>query len=117
MLEVLIALVLMAVSLTALVRLSGMEARTSADLRDRTLAQWVAANRLAEVRLREGFPEIGRSRGEVTMAGQRWRWDQDVQGTDEETIRRIEVRVRRLREGSDDGEGIDASLLGFAARR
>ena len=117
LLEVLVALLLMAISLTALVRLSGLEARASADLRDRTLAQWVAANRLAEVRLREGFPDTGRSRGEVALGGQRWRWVQDVQDTDEDSIRRIEVQVSRLNDDPDGDEGVDARLLGFASRR
>jgi general secretion pathway protein I len=117
LLEVLVALVLVAVTLGALVRLSSLEARASADLRDRTLAQWVAANRLAEVRLGEGFPSTGRSRGETTMGTQRWLWEQDVQDTDEPTIRRIEVSVRRLRGERDAGEGVDASLVGFAVQR
>jgi general secretion pathway protein I len=116
LLEVLVALLLMALALTALVRLSGLEARATAQLRDTTLAQWVAANALAEVRLREPLPAIGLRQGEASMGGRRWRWRMNIAATDEATIRRLDVDVLApdQRQGSEDG--VVATLTGFSVQ-
>lgn len=114
LIEVLIALLLLSLSLVALIRLVTLHAQASAQMRDGTLAQWVAANVIAETRLRSPFPPTGRSNGEVTMGQQRWRWELIVAGTDEPSIRRLDVTVNAV-DAADDG-GVAAALSGFAAR-
>ena len=49
--EVLVALVVVAIGLAALMVAVSGTARTSGYLRDKTLAQWIALNRLTQVRL------------------------------------------------------------------
>ena len=49
--EVLVALVIVAMALAALMITVSSTARTSGYLRDKTVAQWIALNRLTEVRL------------------------------------------------------------------
>lgn len=115
LLEVLVALLLLSLALVALVRLAGLDARATAQLREGTIAQWVAANVLAESRLRDGFPAVGRSNGETTMAGQRWRWTLEVEDTDEADIRRMDVDVVSA-SAAGDAEGVAARLSGFARR-
>lgn len=115
LLEVLVALLLLSLALVALVRLAGLDARATAQLREGTVAQWVAANVLTETRLRDGFPAVGRSNGESTMAGQRWRWTLVVNATDEPGIRRLDVEVVAV-DASRNDEGIAARLSGFASR-
>ncbi len=115
LLEVLVALLLLALALVALVRLAGLDARASAQLRDATLAQWVAANVLSETRLRQPFPAIGRSSGESRMGQQRWRWTLDVRSTDEPGIRRLDVDVVVAGDVPRDA-GVAAHLTGFASQ-
>ena len=117
LLEVLIAILLLALALTALVRLAGLEARASAHLRERTLAQWVASNALAETRLREPFPAIGRREGETALGSRRWRWQIDVQGTDEASIRRMEARVFDADTPDEEDAPAASELIGFAVQR
>lgn len=114
LLEVLVALLLLALALVALVRLAGLEARATAQLRDGTVAQWVAANVLAETRLRDALPAVGRSNGETRMADRRWRWALEVSATEEAGIRRLEVVVEAV-DGPRDG-GVAARMTGFASR-
>lgn len=115
LLEVLIALLLLSLSLVALIRLVTLHAQASAHLRDATLAQWVAANVIAETRLRTPFPNTGRSNGEVTMGAQRWHWELVIAGTDEPTIRRLDVRVTHA-EAERNADGVVSALTGFAAQ-
>lgn len=115
LLEVLVALLLLSLALAALVRLAGLDARASAQLRDATMAQWVAANVLAETRLRTPLPAIGTSNGEATLGGQRWRWTLVVNATDEPGIRRLDVDVVAVDAVRDTG-GVAARLTGFASR-
>ena len=111
----LIALLLMSLALTGLMRLATLETRAAAQLRDATIAQWVASNAIADARLREGFPAIGTRDGESAMAGRQWRWRLDVSGTQEAAIRRLDVTV--FAPGSEDGdEGSVAALTGFATQ-
>ena len=116
LLEVLVALLLLSLALVALVRLAGLDARATAQLREGTIAQWVAANALAEARLRDGFPAVGRSNGETTMAGQRWRWTLEVSATEEPLIRRMEVEVVAAGSSMNPDDGIAARMSGFANR-
>ncbi|KWR84270.1 hypothetical protein RN01_07120 [Cupriavidus sp. SHE] len=62
MIEVLVALVIVAVALGACMRAAGMMADSSDGLRARTVAGWSAANRLAELRLAATRPAIGSRR-------------------------------------------------------
>lgn len=110
LLEVMVALLLLSLALVALVRMAGLEARALTQLREATLAQWVAANVIAETRLKGAAASGARSEGRAEMGRQDWRWQMDVSATDEPSLLRLEVRV--FPADSDEGEA-SASLTGF----
>lgn len=112
LLEVMVALAVVAIALTAVLSSSGRTVRNAAELRDRTIAQWVAENRLAELRLESGWPSTGRTRGQAEMAGRDWFWTMRVAETEDEDLRRVEVEVARDR-ADDDGV---FTMLGFVGR-
>ncbi len=93
LLEVLIALVVVALALLALTRTAGGQVAAFDALRERTLAGWVAANVLAETRIATPLPPAGRRDGRVRFAERDWRWTIDVQNTENVNIRRIDVVV------------------------
>jgi general secretion pathway protein I len=109
LIEVLIALVVIALALLALTRTAGIEVRAHDALRERTLAGWVAANVLAETRLARALPPTGRSDGRVEFGGRRWHWSRDVQSTPNPQIRRIDVQVF-----AGEATAASATLSGFA---
>jgi general secretion pathway protein I len=119
LLEVLIALLLLSLALTALIRLSGLEARATTHLRDTTFAQWVAANAIAEARLRANLVAGTRREGETTLGQRVWRWQLDTQSTEEPSVLRLEARVFAVDRGtaSLDDESPVTSLTGFAVQR
>ncbi len=91
--EVLVALIVVALALAALMGAISSSARGSEYLRDKTIAQWIAMNRITEVRLNlQKFGEAG-DKGEITFANRKWRYDTRYFETDNATIRRVAVRV------------------------
>ncbi len=119
LLEVLVALLLLSLALVALMRLTALDLRASAQLRDTTLAQWVASNVLAETRLRSEFPPLGRSNGETRMANQRWRWELVIEPTQAPRIRKLDVTVTAIGEdgrATRNDEGVAANMTGFAVQ-
>ncbi|HLS81815.1 MAG TPA: type II secretion system minor pseudopilin GspI [Steroidobacter sp.] len=110
LIEVLAALVIVSLGMFAVITAVGQTANTSSYLRDKTLAHWVAMNRLTEARLLPTAPSIDKSSDEIEMAGRRWRWTMEVTQTAVETIRRIDVSVRAAE--APDGSSL-ATVTGF----
>lgn len=112
LLEVLIALVVLGVSLTALIHAASVSTRDFAGMRERTLAGWIAANVLTETRLKETSPAPGRRDGRLRYAGRDWAWTLDVEPTTEEGISRLDIQVYTDAERTDPV----ARLTGFTSR-
>ena len=91
--EVLVALMIVALSLAALMNSVSSAARGSEYLRDKTIAQWIAMNRIVEVRMNiQKFGDNG-DKAEIEFANRKWRYDTRYFDTDNPTIRRVVVRV------------------------
>jgi general secretion pathway protein I len=110
LLEVLAALVIISLGMLAVIEAIGQTASNSTRMRDRTLAHWVAMNRLTAVRLEPRAPKIDKTSDEVEMAGRRWRWTMEVTETPVQSMRRIDVRVG---EAEGDDERSLAQVTGF----
>lgn len=110
LIEVLAALVVVSLGMLGVIEAVSQTASNTAYLRDKTLAHWVAMNRLTEMRLEAQTPRIAKSSDELEMAGRRWRWTAEVTQTPLQSMRRIDVKVR-LADG-DDGSSL-ASVSGF----
>jgi len=95
--EVLIALVVLAVGILAMVSGASDFARNASELRQRAMARWVAENRLTELTLQPTWPDTGKERGSERMGGVEWEWESDVQKTPNGDIRRATITVRRER--------------------
>jgi general secretion pathway protein I len=93
MVEVLVALMIVAMGLAALMVAVSGTARTSGYLRDKTLAQWIALNRLSEVRLNTTKFGQNTDVGELTFAGRTWHYDTRYFDTSIATMKRVVVRV------------------------
>jgi general secretion pathway protein I len=91
--EVLVALMIVAMGLAALMITVSSTARTSGYLRDKTLAQWMALNRLSEVRL--NLTKFGQNTdtGELNFANRTWHYDTRYYDTSFATMKRVVVRV------------------------
>jgi general secretion pathway protein I len=111
LIEVLIALAVLAIALAAVMRALSQSIDLSAGLRDRNIALWVAQNRLAEHQIRHDWPSQDTTEGTTEMAGREWRWREQVSGTPEPALRRIEIEVRAA-----NGDQALAHLVGFLSQ-
>jgi len=91
--EVLVALMVVALGLAALMVTVSGTARTSGYLRDKTLAQWIALNRLTEVRLNMNKFGQNTDTGELVFAGRTWHYDTRYFDTSIASMKRVVVRV------------------------
>lgn len=91
--EVLVALTVVALGLTALMVAVSGTARTSGYLRDKTIAQWIALNRLAQVRLTVNKVADSHDTAQLDFAGRKWHYDTRYFDTQFQTMKRVVVRV------------------------
>ena len=91
--EVLVALAVVALGLTALMVAVSSTARTSGYLRDKTIAQWIALNRLTQVRLQVNKLGDTQDTGQIDFAGQKWHYDTRYFDTQFPSMKRVVVRV------------------------
>lgn len=94
LIEVLAALIIVSLGMLGVIQAVGQTASNSSYLREKTLAHWVAMNRLTVVRLQKTAPRVDKTSDEVEMAGRKWRWTMVVTQTPVESIRRIDINVR-----------------------
>ena len=93
LIEVLVALMVVAMGLAALMTAVSSTARTSGYLRDKTLAQWMALNRLSEVRLNLSKFGQNTDMGEIYFANRIWHYDTRYFDTSITSMKRVVVRV------------------------
>ena len=93
LLEVIVALAILAIALAALIKVSSEYTDNMRYLRDRTLAHWVAMNVLTQVRVYQQWPEVGKQQGKMMMAERQWFWQLTVSETVDTELRRLEVQV------------------------
>ncbi len=94
LLEVMVALAVLAIALAALIKGVAANSANAAYLRDKTLAHWVGMNVVAEQRLMGEWSDKGTKRGEEEMGNHIWYWSSAVSETFDEDVRRLDVEVR-----------------------
>lgn len=115
LLEVLVALAIFALVAASVLTASARSVQTAAQLEAKTLAMWVADNRLTELQLAEVPPADGRDQGQVEFAGRRWLWQSEIQATSEPSMRRVTLWVAAEQRGAagDLRDRALVSLSGF----
>jgi len=99
--EVLVALAVLAIALAGIMRVTSQAISTSYTLRERNLALWVAQNRLVMHQLKRDWPDTDTVDGDAEMAGVKWFWREQVSATPQKDMRRIEISVRRTADSKD----------------
>ena len=116
LIEVLVALAIVAIGMAAVLGTLTSSASTVLYLRDKTIAQWVALNHIAEQRLQNTpgqAPQVGKSDGDVDYAGSKWHWHQEIVATSIQGMVRLDVMVRPADSKADNDHGWYVTLSGI----
>jgi general secretion pathway protein I len=111
LIEIIVAMTILAIAMGAVIKTAAQHTSNSAYLRDRTIAHWVAMNKLAELRISKAFPPKGEEKGSIPMANKDWYWVIKVTETPEETIRRVDIEVK-----AEEGKQTITSLIGYLGK-
>ena len=88
-----VALLIVALGMTAVFMQLDQYALSANLTRDKTLASWIASNRLTELSIQPSWPEIGEQTDTVEFANQEWQLQVTTSATDVENLRRVDVSV------------------------
>lgn len=112
LIEILVALVILAVALAATTRAAGVATDGALETRHRILATWAAENRVAEMRARKLFPSAATTQFTVEQGGMALSIEETVSETANPTIRRVELAVADAR----DPRRVLTRITGHVAR-
>jgi general secretion pathway protein I len=93
LIEVMVALTIIAISLTALLSTSGAQANSVTYLKQKTLAHWVALNELTQLRILGTLPDAGDKKGSTEMANHEWYWIRTSKKTEQDNTRQITYKI------------------------
>jgi general secretion pathway protein I len=104
-----VALVVVALGMTAVFLQLNQFAANSIYLRDKTIASWIGSNTVTELSIEPEWPAIGAEELEIEFASRVWNIRIEVSETDVENLRRADVSVAL----ADDPERIIHTVSGL----
>ncbi|MBL7002731.1 MAG: type II secretion system minor pseudopilin GspI [Gammaproteobacteria bacterium] len=93
LLEVMVALVIIAITLGAIIENNTASTRNALHLKNKTIAYLVANNQMVKTRIARTWPQSSAMSGVVENAKQEWLWKQKLSKTDDSALRRIDITV------------------------
>lgn len=114
LIEVIVALGIIATAMAAVMMTVSANVQNATGLKERTFAHWVAVNKMNELLIENQteWPAIKKTEGSVLMAEHEWFWEQEVEKTEVESIRRVHIRVRV----NEEDEFPMTTLVGFVGK-
>ncbi|WP_320159687.1 MULTISPECIES: type II secretion system minor pseudopilin GspI [unclassified Marinobacter] len=102
LIEVMIALLVFGLIATASAEVGSQYISSYERIRDKTLAAWLADNRINEIRLEQSLPGISENSEDKEYGTYNWQVTTKIIATPEPKMRRVEVEVARYRDGRSD---------------
>ena len=96
LIEVMVALVIVSLGMMAVHTQLNRYVAAAAYVEQKTLASWIATNKLTELAIGPTWPALGDSDEDLEFARQQWRCEIEVSETEVPNLRRVDVSVRLL---------------------
>jgi general secretion pathway protein I len=96
LIEVMVALAILALGMMAVSKALNDYTVAATYVEEKTLASWIATNKLTELSIAPTWPSIGDYEEDVEFAGQQWRCEIVVEETPVANLHRVDVSVRLL---------------------
>lgn len=93
LLEVMVAIMIFAITATAILRSGSEHLRSTAVIKEISIATWVANNQLSEIVLEQTWPLKKNKQGEEEMANQMWYWKQRIEDTMDKEFKQVTIEV------------------------
>ncbi|MEQ3638821.1 MAG: type II secretion system minor pseudopilin GspI [Alteromonas sp.] len=93
LLEVMVALLIFALTGTAILKAAGDHLSSVGQIESVTFANWVASNRLNQLQLETTWPPKNNLKGSMEMADRTWFWQQQVTKTNDGDLRAVTISV------------------------
>lgn len=93
LIEVMIAMSIAVLGLAAVVASIVQMADAAASMQERTYANWIALNKISELRLANVVPEVDSTSGQIEYAGAEWQWRATISETGVENLFRVDVVI------------------------
>jgi len=93
LIEVMVALAIIAIALASLIKASGTHTNSAGYLKSKTLAHYVAMNEVVQLQVKKTWPDLGSSDKSTEMAGMEWFWTREVEKTRSDNIRGVSFTV------------------------
>lgn len=106
------ALAVIAIGLAAAINAVSSATSTSIYLKEKTFAEWVAMNKVVELRLQRTWPAVGTSNGTAEMGDITWKWTLEVKTTPDASVRRLDVAVQPQAQKADAPTASVVAFLG-----
>ena len=97
LIEVLIALAILSISLTAIIKSTSQSIKDTIYLQDKTIAHWVGLQVInaARIGLLNLSSQAAKKTAETDMLGEKWTWEAELKPTQNPHITEIDVNVFR----------------------
>lgn len=100
LIEVLLALMVIAISLTALLRATGQNIDTTHRIKEKSISHWIAMQGVAMIQLNMvQTNQSQESTQATTMLGERWYWRAKISSTPIKTIQQITISTSSKQSG------------------
>ncbi|WP_369602040.1 type II secretion system minor pseudopilin GspI [Hahella sp. SMD15-11] len=98
LIEVLVALLIFGLVAATVLKSTSSSVQRHESLEERSLAAWIAANAITELRLQSRLSP-GRRGEDLTFAGRQWKVVREVIATPNPWVKEIRITVQRVEEG------------------
>ena len=109
LIEAMVALIIVALGMMAVHTQLNQYVVTSIYIRQKTMASWIATNKLTELSVQFDWPEPGDEEDDIEYAGQEWHYRVEISETEVPNLRRADVSVSL----ADDPERVIHTVSGL----
>lgn len=113
LLEILVALTVLAIALSASLAAVSQYTKQVAELKQRTVAHWIAMNEITRLRVTEAWSNSGSKRGKQSMANTDWAWQYTITKPPGLDTSKVDMRQVTIEVTLDGEEKILATLTGY----
>jgi general secretion pathway protein I len=96
LLEAMVALVIVSLGMMAVNTQLNRYAVVATQVEQKTLASWIATNKLAELSVAPRWPAVGDYEEDLEFAGRQWHCEIEVEETEVANLHRVDVSVRLM---------------------